>query len=511
MILTGRRKIVSEYKSADLANFDNLVNLLNVSYGTHALNKVEIDYLVNYRNGDQPILDKTKTIRPEINNILVINHAQMITRSVIGYFLGTPIQYIQNGADNKEAIDMLNRFVAYEDKSSTDKELGEYQSICGTAYRIIFTDGQFADDIPFEDRALNPSTTYVVYENNIAEKPLVGVHYHYVYNNKNVIIGTKIYAYTDFGVYEIMGSTAGLATKSSKYTFTPYDVGGVPIVEYPNNIWRIGDWELCIGLMDAINELGSGRLDDIDQVVQSLLVFINADIDSDRYQEMREAGAIVLKNNTNNPSDVKAISNTLDQNGMNLFAGELQAMLYALIGIPDRQNRSGGGGDTGQAVELRDGWADLEIVARNKELVFKKSEKQTLRIILKILNNTMGTSLSLIDVDIKFSRNKNNNLLVKVQSYSELLKTKTLSPSDCLTIVDLVSDVNEFMSRGEQFWGTSFAGLKEGINKAEMSDVSLENANVNLEVAKTNPKPTGVVQTKAPASGQSPKASTTTK
>lgn len=476
-MLKGRKKIVTEYASADLSDSTILAKVLNVSLASHMVNKNEIDYLMNYKNGDQPVLYKEKIVRDEINNKVVFNHAQMITRNVIGYFLGTPIQYIQNGdTDVKEQIDMLNRYVAYEDKSSVDKELGEYQSICGTAYRIIYTDGIYADEVPFEEKALDPATTYVVYENSIAEKPVLGVTYYDLLDDENIIIGKKIYAYTDFGMYEIETNDSGLVTGDSRVKFTEYNVGGVPIIEYPNNMWRIGDWELCIGLMDAINNLNSGRLDDIDQVVQSLLVFINADIDGDTYAEMREQGVVLLKNNTGNQSSVESISNTLDQGGMNLFAQELESMLYALIGIPDRNNRSGGGGDTGQAVELRDGWADLEVVARNKELAFKRAEKQTLKILLTILNNKMATNLSLIDIDIKFTRNKNNNLMVKAQAYNMLLQTKTLSPADCLTIVDLVSDVNEYIGRGQSFWGASFAGLLQANNTAEMSNVQLENA-----------------------------------
>ena len=476
-ILQGRRKIVSEFKSSELNDFKTVVKVLNASRITHLTNKDEIDYLINYRNGLQPILTKVKPVRPEINNQIVINHAQMVTRAVIGYFLGTPIQYIQSGASaNKEEIDTLNRYVAYEDKSSVDKEIGEYQSICGTAYRVIYTDGVYKDEIPFEDRALNPSTTYVVYENTIAEKPLMGVTYHNLFNDEGLVVGVKIYAYTDGGLYTIRGDASGGVSIESEYKFEAYNVGGVPIIEYPNNMWRIGDWELCIGLMDAIADLQSGRLDDIDQIVQSLLVFINADIDDTRYKEMREGGVVLLKSTSQNQSDVKEISTPLDQAGMNTFSSELEEMLYALIGIPSRNNRSGGGGDTGQAVELRDGWADLEIVARNKELVYKKSEKQTLRIILNILRNTDGMSLSLIDVDIKFSRNKNNNLLVKTQSYQTLILTKTLAPADCLTIVDLVSDVNEYIARGEAFWGSAFAGKEQGTLAVEQSKVALETA-----------------------------------
>lgn len=446
-----------------------VTRVLEDAFQIHELNRAEIKYLLDYRNGIQPILDKVKPIRPEINNKLVINHAQMVTRDIVGYFLGTPIQYIQSGADNKDEVEQLNRFVSFEDKSSVDLEIGEFQSICGVGYRIIFTDGQFADEIPFEDKALNPLNTFVVYQNDISEKPLMGVTYNVKYGDRNSVVGTKFYVYTAFGNYEIFFKGIFPTMGSVEFEFFPYNIGGVPIIEYPNNQWRVGDWELALSLMDAVNDLQSSRLDDIDQMVQSLLVFVNADIDSGRYDEMREAGIVLLTSNSGNKSEVKTISTQIDQSGLNLFSQEVEKMLYAMLGIPERSNRAGGGGDTGQAVELRDGWADLEIVARNKETAFKKAEKQALKIILNILKNKLGFNLSLLDVDIKFSRNKNNNLLVKTQSYQTLLATKTLSPSDCLTIVDLVSDVNEFVSRGESFWGDVFAGKVVAENNVEMS------------------------------------------
>lgn len=477
MILKGRNKIVTSVKSEELYDFNTVATLINRTMAEHLVNKRDIDYLMDYKNGKQTILDKTKLVRDEINNKLVLNHAQMITRTVVGYFLGTPIQYIQSGdTDKKEEIDMLNRFVQYEDKSSTDKEIGEMQSIVGTAYRVIYSDGELADEVPFEERSLDPAYTYVVYENSISERPLLGIHYYDIFDIDRNFVGKQIYAYTEFGVWDILTDNTGVVSETSVKGFTPYNVGGVPIIEYPNNQWRLGDWELLIGLMDAINALHSGRLDDIDQTVQSLLVFLNADIDEEHYKEMREQGVVVLKNNTGNPSDIKILQANLDQTGLNMFSEELEKMLYALVGIPDRNNRGGGGGDTGQAVELRDGWADLEVVARNKELSFKRSEKRALKIILTMLNNNMASDLSMIDIDIKFTRNKNNNLMVKTQAYSMLLGTKTLSPADCLTIVDLVSDVNEYISRGQVFWGASFAGLEQANMAVEMSEVALETA-----------------------------------
>lgn len=481
MLLKGRKVITADVTHEDLLDMDILCSVLNSSMKTHLINKSEIDYLINYKRGQQTILDKKKNIRDEINNKVVINHAQMITRNVVGYFLGSPIQYIQSGySDKKELIDELNRYVQYEDKASIDKQIGEFQSITGTAYRIIYKDTDFGnsdvDKVPFEDRALHPSTTFVVYEASISENPLLGVTYHDTFDENNKYNGIKLYVYTTNGMYIFNTDDTREITPETFVKFTPYDVGGVPIIEYPNNMWRIGDWELAIGLMDAINSLHSGRLDDIDQIVQSLLVFINADIDADDYDEMREKGVVMLKNHTGHQSKVDSINNRLDQTGINMFSEELEKLLYAIVGIPSRNDRAGGGGDTGQAVELRDGWADLEIIARNKELSFKQAERRALKIILSIFNIGRTETLTLLDIDIKFSRNKNNNLLVKTQSYQSLLSTKTLTPADCLTIVDLVSDVNEYISRGEEFWGDEFANR----NSTKTTEI-IEDENIEVE------------------------------
>jgi hypothetical protein len=92
-----------------------------------------------------------------------------------------------------------------------------------------------------------------------------------------------------------------------------------------------------------------------------------------------------------------------------------------------------------------------------------------LKIMLTIMNNKERSALSLLDINIKFSRNKNNNLLVKTQAYMNLISSKTLDPADCLTIVDLVSDVKDYIERGKAFWGDSFAGQQPEVDPTQVN------------------------------------------
>lgn len=132
----------------------------------------------------------------------------------------------------------------------------------------------------------------------------------------------------------------------------------------------------------------------------------------------------------------------------------LEEAYKTIIGIPDRKTRGGGGGDTGDAVKLRDGWADIEIVARIKESYFKIAKKKQIAVTIKILQllGMARIDFKTIDLDVKFTRNKNDNLQTKAQAYSTLHGTKTLDPADSLEICDMTTDVVEVIDRGKKYW-----------------------------------------------------------
>ena len=132
----------------------------------------------------------------------------------------------------------------------------------------------------------------------------------------------------------------------------------------------------------------------------------------------------------------------------------LEEAYKTIIGIPDRKTRGGGGGDTGDAVKLRDGWADIEIVARIKESYFKIAKKKQIAVAIKILQllGMARIDFKTIDLDVKFTRNKNDNLQTKAQAYSTLHGTKTLDPADSLEICDMTTDVVEVIDRGKKYW-----------------------------------------------------------
>ena len=70
MEIYGRRVITTD---ATEITSDNIVDELNNAFNEHGINRGEIEYLWNYFRGKQPILQRVKTVRPEMESQHSIN------------------------------------------------------------------------------------------------------------------------------------------------------------------------------------------------------------------------------------------------------------------------------------------------------------------------------------------------------------------------------------------------------------------------------------------------------
>ena len=85
-----------------------------------------------------------------------------------------------------------------------------------------------------------------------------------------------------------------------------------------------------------------------------------------------------------------------------------------------------------------------------------------------------------IDIDVKFTRNKNDNLQTKAQSFSTLHGTKVLDPVDTLEMCDLTTDVVEVINRGQKYW-EDIAERNLELQKKTQEALSNNNSNNNCQ------------------------------
>ena len=406
--MSGRRIIKT---SVTEITDENVVDVLRKALATHDLNRSEIDYLWKYYRGDQPIRNRVKDVRPEICNKITENRANEIVSFKVGYLCGEPIQYVsRNGGEEiVKQINTLNEYMFAEDKAAQDQELVEWQMICGTAFRLVLPDepGE-EDEAPFELYTLDPRDTFVVYSNEIGNKPLMAVKYS---KDDNEIFHYSIY--TENRYYLVDGD---ILVESK-----PHALDMIPIIEYPGNNARLGSFEIVLPLLDAINNVESNRMDGMEQLVQAFIKFINCDITKEEYEEFLQLGAIKVKSVDGQAADVGVVTTELNQTQSQTLKDDYYNAMLTICGMP---NRNGGSStsDTGSAVLLRDGWSDAEARAKDSENVFKRAEKKMLKLVLRICRDLGGLTLKLSDIDMKFTRRNYEAIQSKSQVLISMLQ-----------------------------------------------------------------------------------------
>lgn len=414
--LNGRRMILTDETEV---NIGNVVQILRKALPYHWKNRSEISYLWSYYKGRQPILNRVKEVRPEITNKIVENRANEIVSFKSGYLMGEPLQYVSRGnAENiADAINQLNEFVFAEEKPAKDKELADWFHICGTSFRMVLPDEMAGEDdeSPFEIYTLDPRNTFVVYNNGLGNKPILGVKY---VEDENGVVHYS--CYSDHEYFEIV--------ESKVVSYDTHILGEIPIIEYPLNMARIGAFELVIPLLDAINLTDSNRLDGVEQFIQALMLFHNVDISSEDFDELRERGAIKFKDiDPQLKAEINYLVSNLNQGETQTLVDHMYQTVLTICGMP---NRNGGSStsDTGSAVIMRDGWSAAEARAKDSELMFKKSERIFLKVVLNICRTLADMDLKVCNVEIRFTRRNYENILQKAQVLDLMLKNNKIHP-----------------------------------------------------------------------------------
>ena len=419
MEMYGRRVITTD--ATEITN-GNIIAELNKAFDTHCLNRGEIEYLWNYYRGKQPILQRVKTVRPEICNKIVENRANEIVSFKVGYLCGEPIQYVGRNGDESvsQAIAELNEMMFSENKATQDKEVVEWQMICGTAYRLVLPDANGEeDDAPFEMFTLDPRDTFVVRSSEVGNKPMFAVKYR-VDSESNRICSV----YSANWYWRIVGDKI-VESKA-------HALGMIPIFEYPANNARLGAFEIVLPMLDAINNVASNRMDGIEQFIQSFVKFVNCDIDEEKFKALKDLGAIKVKSVDGSTADVSIVTQELNQMQTQTLVDYLYQTVLTICGMP---NRNGGSStsDTGAAVIMRDGWSLAESRAKDSELMFKQSEHEVLKLILRIIRDTEGLSsdiynLRLKNISLQFTRRNYENVQSKAQVLVSMLQQNKIHP-----------------------------------------------------------------------------------
>ena len=178
----GRRMLMTDEREITR---DNIISVVSKAFMEHQENVAQEVFLFEYEKGNQPILNREKKIRPDLNATVVENNASKIVDVHLGYCFSNPITFVQRAKieptkkqkkalfgflrkkdeDDGENIDdlkiaMLNKMMQEQSKAAKDIALGRNLFICGVGYQMMLPNRNKSRYSPFELLVPSPLTTF---------------------------------------------------------------------------------------------------------------------------------------------------------------------------------------------------------------------------------------------------------------------------------------------------------------------------------------------------------------
>lgn len=429
---------------------DNLLKIVDKGVSTLNWNRGIIRYLRDYYKGDQPALYRQKTVRDDINNPVIENHAFEIVSFKNAQTYGEPVQCVSTKDDENVnvAVDRLNEYNRNANKYLVDIECGEWTSCVGTGFKAI---QRKKGEVPYRLVAPSPMNTIVVYS-TITYEPLLAIQ-----QLKDTEGNMYYQCFSEYLEYIVRN---GKLISSQIHAF-----GGIPIVEYPNNADRLSDIEIVISMLDAINEMQSNRVDGIAQFVQSWFKFKDCDIDEEVFNKMKMNGALVVKStNGSGNADVSLLTQELNQEGSQVAKDDIWDNALSILAIPNRESQNSGG-DTSGAVQLRAGHDMARQRANLKDQYVSAADKKLNTVALNVIRQAKGVSecpITEMDYEIHIVHSPTDNLLVKSEALEILLRSG-IHPLVAVKVSGLWTDAEKVFLQSKPYLDAKYQTIDEMI------------------------------------------------
>ena len=453
--------------------------------------------------GQHDILQK---VRPnsdtqEINHKVVEQHLWAMVNFKCGYAYGNPLEFAKKETADVNEMSYFNKYMSSVNFRGLCDNVAEWVYTTGAGY--LFTQPKKSDDLeydaPFEIYSMPTDRVAKVYSSYIGEKPLFDLVCTPIKKliNNGVEDYTILSIYTPDMYYEFEYQTqVGANLKPTKIEQrNGYKL--LPITEFYAYSSRVGMVESLETLQNALDSIDSDSLDNIQETVNQLLIFINAklgDTNEEKRQTLvdaRKNGALeVFDQSKDIHADVKTLVTQLNHTDVNVLKNQLKADMYASWGVPLAMSGIRSGNVTQGGSEVSNGWehAYSTILKENNNMM--TGFRTILRTILWICNKMPDSrvkSLNEGDIEIKYNIARSNNMLTKTQSYGNLVD-RDVPPDIALALCELTGDPHSMGKMIEEYKAKKqaeqeareekLARQNQGINSGDTENIQRTNTEV---------------------------------
>lgn len=456
----GRTKIICDLIPTGVIEKDIKIipKIIKATSSLHDKNVADINRLFDYYYNQTDIRVKEKKQQPEINNKIAVDYASISINTINGYSFSNSLTFSSRKTDNDNEMKAFKDSLDEDNYNHKLRKLTLNYGICGLAYKYIIATSkdEINNGIYYKTVTdLDPTKIYCVYDNTLEQNKTCAISYCDIkeYDDDYNVKSTKrVYTvWTKWHKWEFSNENGKLRNRKFVIKGESYDAcslmyNQIPIVEY-RSLDGTGYFELAMDIINAVNAIASSRVDDVQQSVDYIITLRDIDTESDgalsRIKQCLKEGILSFKSiqGLSIQPEINVLDTRLNQQEVETLQQFLCDKVEEVLNIPNR-NTKASGGDTGSAVESRNGFRSLENKAGIVTDDIIAGENDALKVIFAICNNILDCpfkNMNSSDVEIKDNRNKYENLSNSSTAYSTL-RSAGMNDKTALEITRLVPD-----------------------------------------------------------------------
>lgn len=518
----GRREI---YTDEPVITSENVIRVLQDAMPSFTENVSEIQHLLDYDAGIQPLQRSEKKYRPDINHTVIDNIANEITEFNLGFKWGYPITMIQRGEQDagkdKEEIDgisLLNECYYAEGINTKSQKLGRFVEICGVGYTYVDINTEYEEgDSFFRVEALDPRWTFIIRSSYyIDHRPMLGVTFRIdSYGNRYYTCFTKDRRYEIVNLQRIENGGETNKWYEGQRSGEVNPLGMIPIIEWIRSWDRQGCFERQISEMDALNLLVSDLANSVDQNTDCFWHTNDVDFpveevtDSDgttTTQRVQPESGDWLQTYTapdGRTPFIKPLVLDYDYNGILENIVTKRTLILQKCNVPQRNDANGG--STGLAMDAATGWSAAETAASKQQNIMESCKMAEVKVVLRAIaknphikpDNPM-LKLKYSDMMPSVKRQKSYEMVGKANAFATYV-AHGVHPLHVLNLINAFDDNNQVYADSKKtldLYQKSIFEPKEESNKnkdrndQDLSD-QIENSPFLDGLTRENPKSKG--------------------